>query len=295
MGFIKDIEDEFNASNNNTTEKYNNNELFTLTSINTKENFTVKKKITDNIKNNLKKDAIKVTKTLNRNKGNIFNFLLTLFGGIFAQIFFRIANFEGSLDKWWLLLPIFWFPPLSIIPSYYLSRKKLKKGNNKIAFFNLKTILAVSGVFIGLLLRTFSKNIYIDMISQIIPLLTLFAAYYFKDCKKCIDDTGNKKKQIVKTGYSALLALSISIIMHITMQFINNNIPTLRDFTKPLYNSDLASSIIFSVNIYLSYLIVNCLNNTTSEFKYCRNRNLRKQIIPLTIIGTFLVFIKGFL
>ena len=29
MGFIKDIEDEFNASNNNTTEKYNNNELFT--------------------------------------------------------------------------------------------------------------------------------------------------------------------------------------------------------------------------------------------------------------------------
>lgn len=283
MGFIKDIEDEFNASNNNTTEKYNHNELFTLTSINTKENFDVKKNIQ------------KITNTINNNKGSIFNFILTLFGGVFAQIFFRITNFEGSLDKWWLLLPIFWFPPLSIIPSYYLSRKKIKKGNNKIEFFNLKTILAVSGVFIGLLLRTFSGNIYIDMVSQIIPLLTLFAAYYFRDCKKCINDTGNKKKKIIKTGFSALLALSISIVMHITMQLINNNIPGLKILTKPLYNNDLPSSIIFGVNIYLSYLIVNCFNNTTSEFNYCRNRNFRKQIIPLTIIGTFLIFIKGFI
>ena len=37
MGFIKDIENEFNASNNNTTEKYNNNELFSLTTIDSKE------------------------------------------------------------------------------------------------------------------------------------------------------------------------------------------------------------------------------------------------------------------
>ena len=281
MGFIKDIENEFNASNNNTTEKYNNNELFSLTTIDSKEGFDVKN------------DVKKVKKTLNKNKTSIFQFIFTLFGGIISQLFFRIYKFNGSLDRWWMLLPIFWFPPLSIIPAYYISRNKIKQGDSKLEFFDLKTIIAFSGVFIALLLRIFTRDVTVNIISQIIPLVSLFIAYYMRDCKRCIDDTGNRKKQISKAGFSSILALSISIIMHLTMKIIYLSMPGINDFLKPIYKSDVLTSAIFGFNVYLSYLIVNCLNNTSSEFKYCKSRNFRKQYLPVILIGLISLFAKG--
>ena len=114
-----------------------------------------------------------------------------------------------------------------------------------------------------------------------------------RDCKRCIDDTGNRKKQISKAGFSSILALSISIIMHLTMKIIYLNMPGINDFLKPIYKSDVLTSAIFGFNVYLSYLIVNCLNNTSSEFKYCKTRNFRKQYLPVISIGLISIFAKA--
>lgn len=280
MGFIRDIQDEFNASDNNTTEKYNNNELFTLTSI--IENYDNK---------NLKKDIKKVKQNLKRNKNSIFKFIFIFFGGIMSQLFFRLNDFNGSLDRWWLMLPIFWFPPFSAIPAYYISRRKIKKGNVKIQTFNLNILIAISGSLISLLLKSISRNFYINIISELLPLITLFIGYYLKDCNKCINDTGNNNKKILKTGFSSLLSLSIAIIIQFVFLFMMNKIPFL-SLLKPIVNTKLVSYILFTVHMYVSYLIVNCLNNTPSEFIYCKNRKL-KQTIPLIFVSLILIIING--
>ena len=45
-----------------------------------------------------------------------------------GQLWARIFNFNGSLDKWWLLMPPLSIPPLSLIPAFMIAFGKIKKG-----------------------------------------------------------------------------------------------------------------------------------------------------------------------
>ena len=46
--------------------------------------------------------------------------LLIVFGGIIGQIITRVFYLDGSLDKWYLLIPPFTTSPISMYPGYLL-------------------------------------------------------------------------------------------------------------------------------------------------------------------------------
>lgn len=59
-------------------------------------------------------------------KKNIAPALISLIP--FGQLFARIFYLDGSLDKWWLLIPIFYSPPFSLAPMIMILLGLVKKG-----------------------------------------------------------------------------------------------------------------------------------------------------------------------
>jgi hypothetical protein len=50
--------------------------------------------------------------------GGMLTFGVPLLGQIISR--FAFVSGDKKFDKWWLLVPIFWVPPFSIIPAYLI-------------------------------------------------------------------------------------------------------------------------------------------------------------------------------
>ena len=116
--------------------------------------------------------------------GNILGGFLTLFLGSFGQIFSRVNDFNGSLDKWWLLL--FFFPPLSIVPAIYVWSDLIKngEGNNPVdTYFYFIPLLCI------LLGKLHSRSTRMALFITILAIYTL--ARYSKRQETCVSNPEN--------------------------------------------------------------------------------------------------------
>lgn len=53
-------------------------------------------------------------------KNNLFGSIITLIVPLIGQLLSRFIYVDYPYSKSWLLIPIFWFPPFTMIPSYFI-------------------------------------------------------------------------------------------------------------------------------------------------------------------------------
>ena len=128
----------------------------------------------------------------------IFMFVMTLLGSVVGQIFVRMTSLDGSLDKWWLLVPPLSVPPVSIIPAYLIYMNKVKKGHSGYPFDMYMFIPAICTVIVSILLEHIYKNngVYASIIKFSISFLTLSLALYLRDFDICVKKSFKKSKDI---------------------------------------------------------------------------------------------------
>lgn len=267
MGFLQDLKNEFNASNNNTSDLYSQNELFTIDTNN--------------------KEHLKIRFGKKGGKLQILDYVALVLGGPFSQIYYRLTRLNGSLDKPWLLFPLFWILPFSAVPTYYISKNKLKKGSAKIKLFNLLGLLPMGGAFLSYMITTMYPDF--KFISTLPTLISAMIAFYIKDRKRC-----RSKKFIKKTKrslHSAMMMMSISILFHFIVMGLSKVTPVIGPMFEAFYSSPFVGNTIFMFMIYVSFLLTSMIDNTPTIVKFCKNVS-NKSLLIVGIITLVLNVIK---
>ena len=127
----------------------------------------------------------------------IFLFVLTFLGSFVGQLIVRIVSLDGSLDKWWLLVPPISVPPLSIIPAYLIYKNKVKRGQGGLPYDYYMFIPALTSIIIGLVVeRGFElNNAWGSLIKFLFNFITLSLALYLRDNDICVLGMINKAKE----------------------------------------------------------------------------------------------------
>jgi len=256
--FLRDLQKEFAPSNNNTTEKYNENELFTEST---------------------KNSNYKIEHFLNKSF-KLKDYLSLLFGGPFSQIYYRIKKANGSLSHLWLLFPLFWIPPFSAIPLYYIAKNKLKKGRYPIKIIDMLGFAIAGLTFLNSILASQSKLMMI--VGVLVKFVGTIALFIIRDKDKC------SKKRILENGiYSATNLIILSVVLDLFFQYVMTNVPVLGLIIDSAYSTTIGNIVIKTILTLLSYYAVIMKNNTG---KFCKKKNQQNLIIRIGLtLGSLLV------
>ena len=128
----------------------------------------------------------------------IFKFLLTFLGSFVGQLIVRITSLDGSLDKWWLLLPPLSIPPLSLIPAYLIYSDKVSKGHGGSPFDLYLLIPAISSIVLGLMIeKKFNQTgVQGTLLKYLVNFLSIGLALYLRDVDKCLLSVDTPLKSI---------------------------------------------------------------------------------------------------
>lgn len=144
---------------------------------------------------------IKIFKT-----GSIFNnkittFILTFLGSFVGQLIVRITKLNGSLDKWWLLIPPLSIPPLSLIPAYLIHKNKIKPGQGGDPYDMYMFIPAIMSIITNLTLEHgFQQTgLIASFIKFIINFSSVAFALYMRDNDICVKNIPAKRIYVRST------------------------------------------------------------------------------------------------
>lgn len=261
---LRDLQKEFNASNNNTTEKYDQNELFTQS--------------TRDLKNN---KYAKIEHFLNP-RYTLKDYLALLLGGPFAQIYYRMTKARGSLSKAWLLFPLFWIPPFSAIPLYYIAKNKIPKGKSPI---KMKDILALGPVIVSVAEYFMSSQSTLFLfIGQFVNFIGVLTTFIIRDKNKC------SKKRMLENGiYSATNLLIVTNLLDLFFQYVMTEVPILGSIVGLMYDTvPFGGLVMKSMLTLLSYYIIVMHNNTS---RFCKKKDAKKLLIR--IVMSFALMVGG--
>ena len=263
---LRDLKKEFGPSNNNTTDKYNENELFTQGT------------------NDIKSTKYHNIEHFLNPKFKLKDYLLLLLGGPFSQIYYRIIKARGSLSHKWLLFPLFWIPPFSAVPLYYIAKNKLKKGSRPIKVMDMLGFVAAGLTLVnGILASQSTMMMFAGIAVKFIGVLALFI---MRDRKKC------SKKRMLENGiYSASNLIILTTIVDLFFQYVMTNVPVLGLIFDTAYGSAIGATIMKTILTLLSYFIVVMHNNSG---RFCKKKDAKKIMIRIGI-SLGLLLVSGFL
>lgn len=259
---LRDLKKEFGPSNNNTTDKYNENELFTqgTNDVNSTKYHEIEHFLNPRYK--------------------LKDYLLLLLGGPFSQIYYRIKKARGSLSHKWLLFPLFWLPPFSAVPLYYIAKNKLKKGQRPIKVMDMIGFVAAGLTLVNGILASQSKMMMFAGIGvKFIGVLTLFI---MRDRNKC------SKKRMLENGiYSASNLIILTTVVDLFFQYVMTNVPLFGFILETAYESTIGSTIMKTILTLLSYYVVVMHNNSR---RFCKKKDGKKTMIRVGLsLGLLLV------
>ena len=185
-----------------------------------------------------------------------------------GPLYSRVVDFNGSLDKAWLLfIPLFNFFPFSIVSVLMMAFGFVAPGNGGAPYDNLIWIPIVSRLFITLI---FSKlfgddSMVAKVLILIITIISIMIPNIVRRIKECPPNTFNSAQtskviidSILELGCGKLFSSFLSIISTIIppvgiVFFIIGSIPVLREFV---------DTIKWSIGFFITYIIVNMYNQT---------------------------------
>lgn len=207
--------------------------------------------------------------------------LLTGFGFNIGQIITRISYLDGSLDKPWLLLPIFWFPPLSFIPGVLIWLNKVEKGKTGSPFEYSMLFAIISAILLPILLNKFEifDGYKGKILKNIIMYMTVYLSLYYRENKICKE----------KLDYFRLLRnTSIVNLTGVVMPFIIGMMPIIGFIT--MIESDIIDGILKGLSYMFIILILNMYQGTYLD-SYCNDTQEKIRIIGFTIVSIIISII----
>lgn len=146
----------------------------------------------------------------------------------FGQLYARLHDFNGSLDKWYLLFPIFLTPPFSIIPILLMAFGFVAKGKGASPYDHTMWIPIVSRFFIAVLCHYFIKNsILSSVIIILVEIITIMIPNLYRRNKECqLVQSADKQpftldgKQIFKTIANSIFELGFGYFVALLFNFI---------------------------------------------------------------------------
>ena len=183
-----------------------------------------------------------------------------------APLWARVVWLNGSLDKWWLLIPIFWGFPLSIVPAILMYFGYVKPGTSKIPPYDLWMLLPIAMKFIsGILvdhifpdsgfILGFMLPFIFQLVSNVIPL-------YYRSVANCGFQINTFTKAItdafIQNGVADLCTFGIKFIPVIGWAFgLIGFIPVI---------GAIAEQIVWVIFYAGIYIIMNMLNENSSGY-----------------------------
>jgi len=214
--------------------------------------------------------------------------LLTGFGFNIGQIITRISYLDGSLDKPWLLIPIFWFPPLSFIPGIMIWLNKVEKGKTGSPFESSMLLAVISAILLPIILNKFEifDGYRGKILKNLIMYLTVYLSLYYREnniCKEKLD------------YYRLLRNTSIINLSGVIMPFLIGLMPIIGWLITILgATSDTMSDIMDGVLKGLSYMFIILLLNMyqgTYLDSYCNDIQEKIRIISFSIVSIIISII----
>ena len=185
-----------------------------------------------------------------------------------GQLWARIVNFNGSLDKWWLMFPLFLIPPFSFVPLLLMKFGYIKngKGGKPYDMWMLLPILAklIIPYTLPFLIDEDSTMLF-SLVSFILQLLTVMLGNLIRrqnNCKNITTDSIGKAgiDSTIAIGMGDLAAFGIPWIPLVGTFFsIIEMIPVIGNFIDP---------ILWSVGFIGTYVLINMFNQDSME-AYC--------------------------
>ena len=187
----------------------------------------------------------------------------------FGQLFARIIDFNCSLDKWYLLFPIFNLFPFSIVPILLMAFGFIKPGNGGKPYDHFMWLPIITKFCIGMLCHRFIKNPIFASLAIIISTIISIAIPNIirrqKQCSITKDSKGEQTfglgpKQIFKSisnsffelGFGYFFALAFSFIPFVGWIFkIITFLPIIGSFV---------SDIVWTLGFIGGYIIINILD-----------------------------------
>ena len=214
-----------------------------------------------------------------------------------SQLYGRIVWLNGSLDKWWTLIPIFWFPPFSIVPAglMYTGMMEPGKGGKPYNMFMLIPIIAkfVLAFFIPRILRLFTKhpsNSLTFFISFFLQLIMTMIPNLSNRMEACDSFTVNS---FGKAFVDGSIANAVGELLPILMRFV----PFMGIFVRVLSMIPVIGGMMDSVGYGGTAILLNMIN-TIDIASYCasdflgENKAQTGAFVILTIITLFIKMIK---
>ena len=189
-----------------------------------------------------------------------------------GQFFTRIFWLDGSLDKWWLLLPFFWIFPLSIIPSLLMYFGYIKKGPGGKPYDSFVLIPIIAKFILSLLISIIfgSDSIFLTLLVQLVlgMIPNLFRASEI--CSNlpnniCKDLTF---KSIGKALVDSTIANGVGDLLPLVLGFL----PIIGPIVSTINNIPIIGSqfenIVWSIGFFITYIFINIINVNFMD-KYC--------------------------
>jgi hypothetical protein len=184
-----------------------------------------------------------------------------------GQLWARVHNFKGSLDKWWLMFPLFLFPPFSFIPLILMKFGFVKDGNGADPL-DKWIILPIIAKFIIPFILTFTENIGIigSVVSILLQLLAIVASNLIRRHNSCNNITINA---VGKSLIDSVTAYGMGNITSFIIPFIPIIGMILR-FAKMIpIVGQLVDSAIWTIGFAGAYVLINMFNQQNSLDEFC--------------------------
>lgn len=208
----------------------------------------------------------------------------------FSQLYFRVTKLNGSLDKPWLLFPLFLVLPFSLLPTLMMHFGYVSKGNGNNVHDNWMYIPVVFYVLYNFFLNYLQSDF--DILFRLGGLFVSILIPYF------IREYDNCKKlgltQFANVFSNALLVLGISYMLLPLFELLGYlpMIGIIFSLLVQLRNIPMIGEVLlWSIGYIPTYVTVNMINYAGGLEKYCgRNNQLIFSVVGviLTIGGYYL-------
>jgi hypothetical protein len=203
-----------------------------------------------------------------------------------GQLLMRMIEFNGSLDKPYLLFPLLLIPPFSFIPvtlGYFGYIKKLNKG----APIDIYVLLPIIARFIFILLVSQIESIGMLFLQIGIVLAFLFSANMIRlyTTRKC--DKTSFWGRTVKGTFDSMAQFGVGVMTVFLIQFIpfiGQILGLLINLGIP-YLSQFIESIVWGIGLTGGYMLMNMIDaNYASDKAYCVGDISLSRIITSIIV-----------
>ena len=205
-----------------------------------------------------------------------------------AQLWARVFWLDGSLDQWWLLIPVFWVFPLSVVPGVmmYLGKVAPGGGGKGPPYDYWMWVPIIMKIIIGWIAETYFEDM--GILKFILPFIIQIGAttlpHYIRSytlCGKVQLNTLTKSisDAIIENGVADIGVVGIKYVPLLGTAFsIIGRLPGL---------GGIIDQIIWSVIYAGTYIVINMINGIDLG-NYCNLPNFGR---PSDKVGAIVLFI----